>query len=410
MMNRLIIAGVVLALIGAACGDDTTDTTAASTAPTSSTATEDSTMPPADTTPPSADATTVPDAPYALEGDFSAQVAALQFFLLCNEYGATAIDGAFGPETVTAVRLAQFDLGYEETGEPTRSMFAALATTCDEGRSFFFPPGETVTQNAGYAGPGHDDVIGLHGTAGQLFMIATAGGDPVAATLLAPDGTIVEPTPVGGASVTLSSTGMYTVRLSADEPSWYLLTATLTGAGQNVDVSSIVLDADEFGGLGLVDTMQPAAEVIEIMNAKLGAPSFDTGEDAETGCPGIHRQVRWEIPAPEGGVATALILTDWSYWPAEFDGSMPARSGLLTTRPGITIGSTTTEAIAAYPGLEFAMSGLTGEILGWVGDFEMMIHVTFEGDVDVGTDLSQLVGHVVGIRLPLNNCPDELSY
>jgi peptidoglycan hydrolase-like protein with peptidoglycan-binding domain len=359
-----------------------------------------------------------------MEDDLSAQVAALQFVLLCNGYDPVAIDGRFGAETLTAVRLAQFDRGYEETGEPTRPLFAELATACDQGRSFFFPPGETVTQSAGYAGPVHDDTIGLSGTAGQRFMLSTTGGDPVTIALLTPDGSSIEPAPVGGASVTLPTTGMYTVRVSADAPAWYLLTATLTGAGQNVDTSSIVLDADALGGLGLVDAMDPADEVIEIMNAKLGPPSHDTGEDAETGCPGVHRQVRWEIPAPDGGVPTGLVLhfhdddgqwpemrfTDWSYGPADWDAARPGRQGLLTTPRGITVGSPTTEAIDAYPELEFMMNALSGDVVGWSGGFELLFIADFGDGIDMATDLSTLEGHITGIRLPLDNCPDELSY
>ena len=44
------------------------------------------------------------------------------------------------------------------------------------------------------------------------------------------------------------------------------------------------------------------------------------------------------------------------------------------------------------------------------GDFELILFADFGPDVDIGTDLSLLEGHITGIRLPLNLCPDELMF
>ena len=86
------------------------------------------------------------------------------------------------------------------------------------------------------------------------------------------------------------------------------------------------------------------------------------------------------------------------------------RPEFLNNPRGITIGSTTTEAIAAYPELEFGINGLSGDVMGWTGDFELILFADFGPNVDMGTDLSLLEGHITGIRLPLNLCPDELMF
>ena len=81
MMKRLLIAGMVLALIGAACGDDGADTTASTTVAAGVTTTTASCVDRdgdgtaaghRGTGPGHDDDHSIPDLPYAVEGDFSA--------------------------------------------------------------------------------------------------------------------------------------------------------------------------------------------------------------------------------------------------------------------------------------------------------------------------------------------------
>jgi hypothetical protein len=229
-MTRLLIAGVVLALIGAACADDDSETAATTIATTDSTTL--GTVAPPDTSPAATITTTTPAtpaAPYAVEGDLSAQVAALQFFLDCAGFGPVPIDGRFAEQTTTAVRLAQFDLGYTETGEPSAEMFAAMALTCDRGRDIFFPPDLNTTQNAGYVEPDRHEDLGHEGLTGQRLEIDAGGGDSVLLTLLAPDGSPVQEASMDELSVDLTQNGRFVLRVSAAEPAWYVLSITRTG-------------------------------------------------------------------------------------------------------------------------------------------------------------------------------------
>lgn len=197
-----------------------------------------------------------------------------------------------------------------------------------------------------------------------------------------------------------------------------------TPAGSGEPFMGIVLDFHE-GDLGVVQNWQPADEAIAIMRGLLGEPVFDSGDSTETGCPGIHRSVAFLVPAPPDGIQSRLVLhftdgdgqfagpvfTDWAYWGEDVDGAAAGATALLATPEGITIGSSTDDAKAAYPELDFGMNPLSGDVMGWTGDFEMIVFGDFgDGMFDMTTDFGVLHGHVSGLRLPLVTCPDELAY
>ncbi len=206
--------------------------------------------------------------------------------------------------------------------------------------------------------------------------------------------------------------------LLAETTTTTLTSATTTTQAPPVSGEGIVLATD---GLGVVSFGAASDETIALMSAMLGQPIEDTGYETGTACRGTHRSVTWEVGAPDsGGVATTLTLhftddgrpgtefTDYGYWRAfPVDAPLDAR-GLLETPEGITLGSSTAEVQAAYPGLEFVLQMLDFEVVGRTPS-DLMLYPNYLEDVELDTDLTSLEGWLFGMRYSTEGCPDELS-
>lgn len=225
-------AAVLLAavLVVTGCGDDDAVDT------TESTVSADSTTTAATTTTEGRLEFQPNGAPFVRQGDRSAWVEALQWYLLCSGFDRISedddtieIDGVFGPRTGQSVAYAQATYRRIPTGEPDEETFAMLARDCADPRTFEIPAGGGEVQAAGNAAPGDDDVIRFDGGAGRVVEVVVMDGN-VSVTLEAPtSGVLKTVTPGGGWSERLPETGTYTLRATADDSQSYLVRLRVGG-------------------------------------------------------------------------------------------------------------------------------------------------------------------------------------
>ena len=244
-MKRLAVV-LLAALLITACGSDEAATTTSTTLAPSTTA--------ATTAAPDTTTTTQPPAQsFILRGEAGPYVEALQFLLNCSGYGPLEVDGTYGPATAGAVGLAQADLDAEVTGEPTEATFAALSRACDAARNLPALGGEVTARAAGNASQDDPDRFTIRAGQAQTMRVSVEARGPVDVTVQGEGGTVLRrPDGSTGFSVSIPLTLVYELRITAAEPTSYLLTVgldtrppetTTTTEGPGEPVPEVTLDA-----------------------------------------------------------------------------------------------------------------------------------------------------------------------
>jgi peptidoglycan hydrolase-like protein with peptidoglycan-binding domain len=212
---RRALAGMVIVLVLSSCGDDAAEPETTE-APTTTVAV--TTLPPTTSSVP-----VEPGAPFIMFGERGAYVTALQFLLGCSGFGPVSIDGVFGDETGAAVERAQQSEGKIPSGEPDEETFAWLARSCDQRRTVVFAVGSTGAEIAGNAAPGDDDLFDLAASEGQTLSIDATARAPVDVSVQGADGTVLQRPGASSFIVEIPTTQSYTIRVSATEPTSYVL-------------------------------------------------------------------------------------------------------------------------------------------------------------------------------------------
>ncbi len=232
-MRRALMIGLVAALIATSCGGGTSETgttipppdSGATTAAVEDASTTSTSPAPSDTT-----GSSDPLPAFLVEGDRGSYVAALQFLLDCAGYGPLDVDGAFGPRTAQAVRLAQGAEGKSITGEPDEETFAGLARVCGERRLLFLisdgqldASGNTMLEVAGNVADGDPDLIDLAIDGGRTMTVEVVMRAPVDVSVQGPDGTLLQPPGETTFTVEIPATEVYTIAVSGIGPASYQL-------------------------------------------------------------------------------------------------------------------------------------------------------------------------------------------
>jgi len=170
------------------------------------------------------------------QGDRSAWVEALQWYLVCAGFDSIGsdddtitIDGVFGPRTGQSVAYAQATYRKIPTGEPDEATFAQLARDCEDARSFEIPVSGGEVEAAGNTAPGDDDVMRFEGGAGRVVEVVVMDGNVEVALEAPTSGVLRTVTPGGGWSARLPETGTYTLRATADDAQSYMVRLRVGG-------------------------------------------------------------------------------------------------------------------------------------------------------------------------------------
>ena len=224
-MKRLAVVLLAVVLPAAACGGDEAATTTTLSPPTTPVATSATAAPTTTTTEP-------PPPAFILRGETGPYVEALQFLLNCSGYGPLEVDGEYGPATAGAVEQAQDDLGAPSvTGEPTEPTFAALSRACGELRNLPALGGEVVAR-AAFRNATRDDAdrFTIRAEQAQTMRITIDARRAIDVTVQGDGGTVLR-RPDGSTdfSVLIPLTQVYELRVTAAEPTSYLISVGLDG-------------------------------------------------------------------------------------------------------------------------------------------------------------------------------------
>jgi hypothetical protein len=368
--TALVLAAV--ALLAAACngGAATTTSTTATTVPTTTTTT-------------SGRIELQPNGEVFInEGDRSAYVEAMQFYLVCTGHGqlspdggAITIDGVFGPMTADAVAWYQAEMRQMPTGEPDEATFAQMARDCPEARVVTFPDQQGTVRVAGNTAPGDDELIDLEGVEGRVLTIVVVEGD-VQVGLEREDGTRVEQVSLGGGWQGKLPTGStYRLRITSAEAISYSLDLGVARPRYiNIDFGRMKLAAN---GLAILTFGDDADRVISRLTEVLGEPATDTGwatgDTADRTCTGANRHLIWIVQAAESGDQHPAILyahfsdidsgaqafAEYAYVSLDPQ-AVDAGVMDLMTDSGISIGRTVDDFVSVYgqPNFTDGTSGL----------------------------------------------------
>jgi hypothetical protein len=180
---------------------------------------------------------------------------------------------------------------------------------------------------------------------------------------------------------------------------------TTVEAEPEPDASGVVLASD---GLGVTSFFTQAGYAIDALVAALGPPDEDSGWVTDGPCTGAHLNLRWDLAGATLGVhftdaeSSNPVFSDYGYF------GSAATPNPLATPEGISVGSSTSDVVAAYPEVEFGWVGLDTEVIGYA-DNGMWFHATYDEEVGPDTDFSAVEGEIFGMRFPVVGCPDELA-
>ncbi|MCJ7726287.1 MAG: peptidoglycan-binding protein [Acidimicrobiia bacterium] len=229
---------LVVVLVGAACGDDTSP--ALETVATTSTTTTTTSTTTTTTT------TTLPSGPvFIREGDRGNEVVALQTLLTCAGYGTLVADGVYGSKTAAAVQAAQAAFSKEQTGEPDEETFALVSRECDRAELLDLG-GDGSTLLVGNVADGDDDLFTVGVRTGSVLTVETdhsvtlrVDGED-GGSLESQDGRLVYESPAAQ---------LATIAVSATAPTTYVLSVDLAPPGANAG-------GEAGGGEGPVDAAE----------------------------------------------------------------------------------------------------------------------------------------------------------
>jgi peptidoglycan hydrolase-like protein with peptidoglycan-binding domain len=373
-MKRPAVALLAVVLFATACGGDEAATTT-TLPPTTASASTTTTGAPTTTT-------TEPQPPgFILRGETGPYVEALQFLLNCSGYGPLEMDGRFGPATAGAVEQAQDDLEAPVTGEPTEETFAALSRACGELRNLPALGGEVVARAAGNATRDDADRFTIRAEQAQTMRITVDAPSTIDVTVQGDGGTVLR-RPDGSAdfSVVIPLTQVYELRVTAAEPTSYLITVgldnrppetTTTTEGPGEPVPEVTLDA-LFAAVTQGDipaAMLPVAEEV----------AYHTGTSDFAGADGRERLQQSFTALADDTVGLVFAGIDGS------DGDV------------LTFAATT---LAADPATHLFAARFAGaRIVEWwdqpsdvAGGLEALFHRVAGGDVDGAMSLFEMDG------------------
>jgi peptidoglycan hydrolase-like protein with peptidoglycan-binding domain len=368
--HRIVTAAVALALVAAACSGAAAPTTTESTTTTEVATT--TTLGDRITLTPNGNA-------FIVQGQRGAWVEALQFYLVCTGHGeptpglgSVTVDGSYGPITADAVAYYQAELRRVPSGDPDEATFASLARDCSDERTLTFPVGEVITEIAGNATSGDDEVFQFESGDGQVLTLTPVDGT-VTVTVFDASGTEVDAsTTTGDASeFELPGAATYSIHVSAPVPTSFLIQAQIRSPNVVAsDFGPMVLAAD---GLGVASFGDDPVNTVAVISLLLGTAQVDTGwQEGVPGCTGKNRHLSWLIQAdPNGTDYPAVLIVDltdtggqpyfsqYAYRSYDLAALDPIAEG-LTTKDGISIGSSLTDFIDAYGSVTFfdAVRGL----------------------------------------------------
>lgn len=402
-MRRGMILLVAMVLILGACGDDgpIAETTTGET--TSTTAGDTTSTTAGITTSTTAGVPQPAGTAFIMNGETGAYVWALQTYLDCAGYGPITIDGVFGSGTAASVERAQADEHKTATGEPDEETFARLSRACFENRDIVFGDGATSSEVAGNAAPGDDEMLQIRVVAGQQMTVRVDGGVDVA--IQGADGHVLH-RPDGAAEITVDipDTQDYLLRVSAAEPTSYLLTITIPEIPEATTSTTLAVAAGFLlasDGLNEIDFGMESEDALAALSDEFGAPGTDTGwVDVEPSpgadCASTARTVTWVFASSGQMPSTTLevMLHDLGFSNPAFayydyrltDAVDPGHAGgVLSTADGLTLGVPYREALTygyllggyeetshgSKDGLHFRVWDNTlGEDDGYLGSFE----------------------------------------
>jgi hypothetical protein len=294
--NALVAATAMVVTLAACDGNGGSDTTAPSVASSAASSTT--------TTAPTTTTGTAPAADVVARfGDRAPVVRAIQFYLVCNGYTRTVVDGldkdlvpdgVYGQITANLVDSAQKDLGMARHEDIVDSeLYLRLADDCPNVRSVYLAETNLSVDAGGYAGPDHTDTWTLWATEGQSMTITAA--DPLIIGLTEPDGDeLVAPSATDGLELDVAATGSHTVTVTQNVGGPYRVTVAMPPLPTAVSLQS--------NGLGIVDFGASPDEVIGLLTGILGEPDSTTTWIESPGC------IRWR--RTEWGEGLWVYITD----------------------------------------------------------------------------------------------------
>ncbi len=343
-------------------------------------------------------------------------VAAIQFAISCSGLGPVTVDGVFGPKTEDAVKFAQLDLGMDTTGEPTQEFFDELSRDCSDPRPVTFRSGTTTLELVGNAAGGDDEVFSIGVLRMQELTVEVDDDSDVEVLIEDPDGGLLgRSRDKGSISADIDETGTYQIRVRSEDVVTFAISVTVPPP--DVGLADIVLRGD---GLQLVSFGDPANEVITFLGWALGPAAEDTGWIDDEACHGgAHRRISWQLTPPtEDGIpsilrihftdydADARVFTDYRYSRGFAPEAPAAAKGALSTRDGLTLGSSTAAIEAVFPAAEYLYQGLTGDVVADLGGALPGFWIWPAIEVGPDTDLTNLAGWIAAIGMGQTGCPE----
>lgn len=249
------------ALVAVACTGSTATTTT-TTPPTTGASTTTAPAPTTTTEP------LIPNGPALVgEGDSNELVAAVQFLLNCNGYGAGAVDGVYGPNTRSAIESVQRDMGREVTGGIDDETFAELARSCDETRRVVLDDLMTQVVVAGNTSAPDPDGYLVRVDEGATLTVTVSSADGGArAAARGVDGSSLGRPPAAVWAAEAPSTQDYLVEITTD------------GEATRYEATISVVDLGDRGSIGAAD--DDTVAVGDFEEAVAGVCRDTTGDDA----------------------------------------------------------------------------------------------------------------------------------
>ena len=234
-MRHGALLALVMALVTAGCGDETTPVL--ETAPTTTTTTTTSTTTSTTTT----TTTTIPSGPAIIgDGDRGIYVEALQTLLNCAGYGTLVADGVFGDKTAAAVGRAQGAFAKEPTGEPDEETFALISRECERTELLDLGGGGS-TEFVGNVADGDDDRFSVGVQEGSVLTIEA--DTPLSLRVEGEDGSSLS-TDNGRLVYESQVAQLATIVVGASASTTYLIRVDLAAAGEGEAAEATVIEGD----------------------------------------------------------------------------------------------------------------------------------------------------------------------